>query len=248
MTKTIDHKKTDLPQGQDAYLQIVDGIRHGRLSPGDRLTETDLAQQFGISRTPIREAIRQLESDGLVVHVPRVGATIRVLDHAEISELYDMRAVLEGTAARFAARAASTVELDELSDIHAALRGATDPFDHHQINRQFHDALLDAARNRFLVRSVAAVNKTLLILGPTTLREADRAMRAVEEHAGVLAALRDRDETKAETEMRAHIQAAHRARLRQLRTTRSKDITDFAARAHPNFDAPQPYQDAAQGD
>ena len=96
----------ELSQGQEAYRRILEEVRVGHLLPGDRLMEVELAKRLGISRTPIREAIRQLESDGVVAHVPRVGASIRRLDHAEISELYDMRAVLEGTAARFAARAA----------------------------------------------------------------------------------------------------------------------------------------------
>lgn len=209
--------KPDRPQGQDAYLRIVSEIRAGKLMPGDRLTETDLAQRFGISRTPVREAIRQLEADGLVSHTPRLGATIRSLDHAEISELYDMRAVLEGTAARFAARAASDVELGELSSIHEAMAKTRTGEDLYRLNQQFHGALLDAARNRFLVRSVDAIHKTLLILGRSTMEEGERATAALEEHARILSALQARDPDAAESAMRAHIEAAHRARLRQIR-------------------------------
>lgn len=206
----------NISQGQDAYNRIVAEIRAGTLRPGDRLTETELAQRLGISRTPVREAIRQLEGDGLVTHIPRVGAAIRRLDHAEISELYDMRAVLEGTAARFAARAASDVELDELEAIHAQMQGA-EASDLYDLNRAFHAALLDAARNRFLVKSVAAIHTTLLILGPSTMEVGDRAAEAISEHGAVLDALRRRDQDGAEEAMRAHIHAAHRARLRQIR-------------------------------
>ncbi len=209
--------KSDLPQGQDAYQRIVAEIRAGTLLPGDRLTETDLAQRLGISRTPVREAIRQLEADGLVVHTPRLGATIRTLDHAEISELYDMRAVLEGTAARFAARAASEVELGELAAIHAAMAAPASAEVLARLNQQFHRALLDAARNRFLLRAVGAIHKTLLILGRSTMEADDRAAAAHAEHARILAALTARDPDAAEAAMRAHIAAAHAARLRQLR-------------------------------
>jgi DNA-binding GntR family transcriptional regulator len=121
-----DAPETDTRQGRDAYARLVADIRAGTLRPGDRLTETDLADRLGISRTPVREAIRQLESDGLVTHIPRVGAVVRRLDYAEITELYEMRAVLEGTAARFAARAASDVELAELGAINAEMRQAPD--------------------------------------------------------------------------------------------------------------------------
>src|SRR5690606_5593439 len=89
----------DGPHGQIAYRRLLEEIGRGELQPGTRLREVELAERLGISRTPIREAIRQLESDGLVVHLPRQGATVRVLEYSEIMELYEMRAVLEATAA-----------------------------------------------------------------------------------------------------------------------------------------------------
>ena len=212
-----DQTKTDLPQGQDAYLRILAQIRDGKLKPGERLTETELARSLGISRTPVREAIRQLESDGLVTHVPRVGAAIRTLDYAEITELYAMRTVLEGTAARFAARAASLVEIEELEEISSAMAKAPGGAEAYVQNRHFHEGLLNAARNRFLVKSVEAVNTTLLILGPSTLYEEARAEEALAEHEAIMTALRARDEDSAERAMRQHIDQAHKARLRQLR-------------------------------
>jgi len=119
----------DLPQGQDAYRRLVLEIRAGALKPGDRLLEVELAGRLGISRTPVREAIRQLEADGLVVHVPRVGAAVRSLDPGEVTELYEMRGVLEGTAARLAARAASDVERQELAAIYAEMAAALGKLD-----------------------------------------------------------------------------------------------------------------------
>ncbi len=204
-------------QGRDAHARLIAEISAGALKPGDRLTETELAERLGISRTPVREAIRQLESDGLVTHVPRVGAAVRRLDYAEITELYEMRAVLEGTAARFAARAASEVELAELEAINDEMKRAADTPAMSEANRHFHAVLLNAARNRFLVKAVQAVQTTLLILGPSTMEEGDRAAEAVAEHERVLTALRTRDGDAAEAAMRAHIDAAQRVRLRQLR-------------------------------
>lgn len=212
--------KKNLSQGQEAYQRIVDEIRSGALAPGDRLTETDLAARFGISRTPIREAIRQLEADGLVVHAPRLGATIRSLGHAEISELYEIRALLEAAAAQFAARAASDVEIAELESINQAMAAATDANELYVLNQQFHAALLDCARNRFLVKAVGAILKTFLILGPSTMEEPARAAMALKEHDTILAALRSRDPETAGTAMRLHIEAAHQARLRNFRKHR----------------------------
>ncbi len=216
-SRPIEPRPTESRQGRDVYEQLIAEIRSGVLKPGDRLIETDLAKRLGLSRTPVREAIRQLESDGLVTHQPRNGATVRKLDYSEITELYEMRAVLEGTAARFAARAASEVELAELEAINQEMREAPNSQALFGANRQFHNVLLNAARNRFLIKSVEAIQKTLLILGASTMEEADRAQQAIEEHESLLDSLRARDGDAAEARMRDHIEAAHRARLRQLR-------------------------------
>ena len=149
--------------------------------------------------------------------MPRQGATIRVLDYSEVMELYEMRAVLEGTAARLAARAASDLELDELETLNSELSQAVDVRTAYELNRQFHMTLLDAAKNRYLIKSVNALQKTLLIIGTSTLAEADRAQQAVKEHADLLVALKARDGVRAEELMRAHIEAAHRVRLKALR-------------------------------
>lgn len=218
----IERPHQKIPRGQTAYQRIIGEIRNGTLQPGDRLTETDLAARLGISRTPVREAIRQLETDGLVVHMPRLGATIRTLGPAEISELYDMRAVLEGAAAQFAARAASNVELNELEALHDAMMAAPDGDAMFGLNQQFHFALLDAARNRFLIKAVGAIHKTLLILGPSTIAETDRASMALTEHVAILTALKARDPKAAGDAMRHHIEAAHQARMRQSRQLRSR--------------------------
>lgn len=208
---------SNLPQGQSAYDRLLDDIRLGALPPGARLREVELAERLGLSRTPIREAIRRLEADGLVEHLPRQGASLRRLGYAEVMELYEMRAVLEGTAARLAARAASDLELRELVEINAEMTASADPTDTARLNRQFHAGLINAAKNRYLKRAIGAMARTLLILGPSTLHDPARSKSAASEHEGLLQALNARDGQTAEVRMRAHIEAAHRIRLRQLR-------------------------------
>jgi DNA-binding GntR family transcriptional regulator len=197
-------RRTEIPQGRDAYQRLIAEIRAGTLMPGDRLLETELATRLGISRTPVREAIRRLEADGLVNHVPRSGAAIRKLDYSEVTELYEMRVVLETTAARLAARTASEVELSEMEAINAEMGDAP-------------------ARNRYLGHSMRALQKTMLILGPSTMEETGRAAEAIAEHANLLVAMRNRDEARAEAAMREHMLAAHRSRLRQFRERPLKD-------------------------
>lgn len=200
-----------------AYGALLSEIREGRLSPGDRLRETDLAARFGVSRTPVREAIRQLEADGLVTHLPRIGATVRKLDYSEVMELYEMRSVLECTAARMAARAASDVEIAEIAAISDELAKAGKGIEASRLNRQFHRALLEAAKNRFLIKSMLALQKAMLILGRTTLADEERFENAIAEHTAILDALRARDGDAAQIAMHAHITAGQRARIRVLR-------------------------------
>ena len=213
-----DAPLTDALHGNTTYGALIQEIRNGRLSPGDRLRETELASRFGVSRTPVREAIRQLEADGLVTHLPRVGATVRRLEYSEVMELYEMRVVLECSAARMAARAASDIEISELKAIAEELAKVGKGTEASRLNRQFHSALLDAAKNRFLTKSMLSLQKALLILGPTTLSDSTRYDSAVKEHQAVIDALEARDGPAAEAAMRTHILAGQRARIRTLRS------------------------------
>lgn len=205
-------------QGETTYERLCDEIRSGKLPPGSRLRETEIAERLAVSRTPVREAIRRLEAEGLVDHLPRSGAVVRKLDYPELMELYEMRTVLEGTAARLAARAASPVELEELQAINDEMQRAAGQSDVAiMLNRQFHRLLLDAARNRFLLRAMATVENTLMILGTSSMAKPDRAREAVDEHREVLDALLARDGAAAEAAMRRHMERAQSARLRILR-------------------------------
>ena len=90
--------------GAAAFAALLDALRRGVFAPGDRLREEDVGQMLGLSRTPVREALRRLEAEGIIEHKPRQGAVIRTLDHSEMVELYEMRGVLERTAAQMAAQ------------------------------------------------------------------------------------------------------------------------------------------------
>lgn len=206
--------------GESVYERLCQDIQSGVLAPGSRLREAEIAERLLVSRTPVREAIRRLEAEGLVDHLPRSGAAVRRLDYSETMELYEMRTVLEGTAARLAARAASEVELEELAAINDDMRASEgQPERLFRLNRQFHRRLIEAARNRFLLKSMATVENTLLILGASSMYRPERATAAVAEHAEVLDALIARDGPRAEAAMRRHMERAQFARLQILRQT-----------------------------
>jgi DNA-binding GntR family transcriptional regulator len=216
--KTKTQAKVEIPHGQSVYARLLEAIRSCELKPGDRLTEMELAKRLDVSRTPIREAMRKLEADGLVVHEPRVGTVIRRLDYSEVVELYEVRTVLECTAASMAAKAASDVEISELAELNTEMAEAVDDARRvYELNKQFHRGLLDAAKNRYLVKTVNSLQKTLLILGASTLTENDRARETINEHAAIISALCAGDAGGAHMAMQKHIQSALRIRLRQLR-------------------------------
>ena len=199
------------------YQKLLAAIENGDLRPGDRLLETDLAQRFDVSRTPIREAIRRLETDGLVAHKPRVGAMIRVLAQQEIVELYEMRIVLEATAAQMAAKHASKAEINTLKNLNAQMmQVATDPYKVAMLNRKFHGCILSAARNRFLAQSHNSLSHALVLLGKTTLESSERVKDVVSQHDAIVEALKSVQPETAAKLMRTHMEASLEHRLNEL--------------------------------
>jgi DNA-binding GntR family transcriptional regulator len=206
-----------LPRGEAAYLYIRRAIQDGKLAPGERLREIELAKQVGLSRTPIREALSRLESEGLVAHDAVRGVVVAELDYGMVTELYYMREVLEGTAARLAAQHASDVEISILDDLcrqyEAALK---DEAALAVSNRRFHEMLYRCSHNRYLLNMVTVLHNALSLLGGTTLGNPERAAESLGEHRAVVTAIRARDADAAEQALRAHIRAAQKVRMQML--------------------------------
>jgi DNA-binding GntR family transcriptional regulator len=197
----------------EAYLRIKEKIREGKLRPGARITETELSDELKMSRTPVREAIGRLESDGLIVHEARIGLTVTRPDYQLVMELYTMREALEGTALRLAAQHASDAEVEALCELVAREPGVIkDAKTLSSLNVKFHGLIALAAHNRYLVKSLDTMSATLSLL-PTMLGNHERAAAAHEEHVAMVDALRQRDPKAAEEAARAHIRSARRSRL-----------------------------------
>lgn len=207
----------NLPRGERAYRHIRAAIQSGQLKPGERLREVELAESIGLSRTPIREALARLESDGLIVHDATRGIVVAELDYSMVTELYYMREVLEGTAARLTARHASEVEISILEDLCRQYEAALGDEAQLEIsNRQFHDTLYRCSHNRYLVNMLTVLHDALSLLGNTTLGSPERAAETLKEHEAVVAAIRERDADGAEQALRAHIRAAQKVRMKRL--------------------------------
>lgn len=212
----MDHTQ-DMSQGEAAYAALLNAIREGQFRPGDRLREIDISTRLSLSRTPIREALRRLETDGIVEHRPRLGAVIRSLSHAEVVELYEMRVVLERTAAEMAAKHAAPAEVDELEDINAAISVSVDPDVAAALNQNFHHCIYLATRNRFLLESARALNNALMLLGPTTLADEARIKTVTHQHQDIIDAIRSGDVEAAGASAEAHLETSLRHRLKVLR-------------------------------
>lgn len=209
---------TDQSQGSLAYDKLHAAIREGLFAPGDRLREIEVAERLTLSRTPVREALRRLEADGIIEHRPRIGAVIRTLSQSEVVELYEMRIVLEGTAAEMAAKHASDAETDELDALNEAIaNAANNPHEAAAVNQQFHRCIYLATRNRFLLESARALNNALMLLGPTTMADEARISTVCHQHQDIIDAIRAGDIEAAGASAEAHLQTSLRHRLMVMR-------------------------------
>ncbi len=214
--------KPSRSSASEAYELLLAEIESGGLPPGTRLREVELAERFSISRTPIREALKRLELQGLITHEPHHGAVVAALDYGQMAELYLLREVLEGTAARLAAQHASAVEIGVLQAMVESDRGLVgQPRQLALTNRAFHQQVRDSGRNRFVSHALENLRLSLALLAGTTLAVPGRGAEFVSEHAEIVARMAARDCDGAEEAARQHIRNAFKTRVelqqRQLR-------------------------------
>lgn len=205
------------PRGEQIFSALITGLREGRYLPGRRIRDKDIAEEFGVSRTPARDAIGRLCSRGLLEMTPG-GLTVRTLSPPEVLELYTVRQILEGSAARFAAQHASRAEILALADLMSSFfEQAGNPKIQAKLNRQFHAGIREAAHNRFLTKTLDELDVALCLLPGTTYDIADRAAQAYREHIEILNGIETRDADAAEAAAKRHIQQAQQARLSDRR-------------------------------
>lgn len=203
--------------GEAAYEAVMDAIRRGDYLPGARLREEEVGARLNLSRTPVREALRRLEAEGIVEHRPRAGAVVRRLSHAELVELYEMRVVLERTAAELAARHGTEAEIDTLAALNRQIEEErANPARAAALNQAFHRGLYLACRNRFLLDAARGLNNALLLLGPTTFTDAGRVDVVVTQHGAIIDALAARDADAAGRAAETHLETSLRVRLKAL--------------------------------
>jgi len=200
---------------KDAYDLILKAIDEGTYRPGSRLVESELAERFGVSRTPIREALQRLETQGLLTRDGR-SLIVASLDHDQMAQLYIVRAELEGLAARLAAQHAAGEEIKVLQDMvladHALL---DDPSALSRANRRFHKQIHLASHNKYLVQQLDLVHRSMALMATTSLAAEGRSPVALEEHAAIVQAIADRDGGRAARMLKDHLSTAFEVRLKE---------------------------------
>jgi DNA-binding GntR family transcriptional regulator len=205
---------------------LEDQILTGVLRPGDRLDEVSLAERFGVSRTPIREALFQLAATGLVEHRPRRGAFVANVGPRRLSEMFEVMAELESLCARLAARRATAQDIAAITAAHtaceaAAASGNSDAY--YYANEEFHQRIRLIGGNEFLLDQVDALQKRLKAYRRIQLRARDRIRSSFDEHARIVTAIEAGDAEAAGDAMRCHV-AVQGDRFADLLSTLSREL------------------------
>jgi DNA-binding GntR family transcriptional regulator len=206
------------------YEQVAERLRNRifahELAPGTWVDEQTLAEEYGISRTPLREALKVLASEGLVTLKPRRGCYVTELSEQDLDEIFPLMAMLEGRCAFEATEKAKPAEIKRLKAIHAELAkqaaaGDADLF--FETNQAFHVALQELAGNRWLAQMIEDLRKVMKLRRRDSLRLEGRIAASLAEHRAILDACAGRDAKAAERRMRAHLLSG-RAALSKLQT------------------------------
>lgn len=192
----------------DVSEQLREMIYQRKLMPGDWIDEMALCAQIGISRTPLREALKVLHAEGLIEIVPRRGSRVSVLDEDGLHELFPVMATLEGLCAYFAVKHQSEEELAELEQLHARLEelataGKVDEY--FEANHQFHKTVQKFAHNRWLSRITSELRNVLLLARHRQLKVPGRLQQSLEEHRMIIDAFRNGDAKAAQERMNDHL-------------------------------------------
>jgi DNA-binding GntR family transcriptional regulator len=208
---------THLPLRDKVVAELRRRIIDGEYAPGDRLTEDRLADTFGVSRNPVREAIRMLEAEGYLVATPRRGATVARVSPQDVSDLFDVRLALEVLAARLVTERAGAAGVTALDDIVTAARAAVGErrFDDvAELNSRFHATICVLSGNALLGGMMDALNGRLWWVYRQTADR--RATDSWAEHQALVTAIRSGDAEAAGEAARQHVLAARAAAFNQL--------------------------------
>lgn len=220
MNARVPHSTDRIPASA-LYEEVAERLRSRifshELAPGTWIDEQALAEQYGISRTPLREALKVLAAEGLVTLKPRRGCYVTELSERDLDEIFPLLGLLEGRCAFEAAQNARSEDLRSLQALHdqleqAASTGNIEGF--FEANQAFHRAIQEIAGNRWAIQLIGDLRKVLKLMRHQSLFREGRLEQSLAEHRGIVSAVLSRDASGAETAMRAHLDHGRRALAR----------------------------------
>ncbi|MGB9812917.1 MAG: GntR family transcriptional regulator [Thermovenabulum sp.] len=215
------------PLREIVFQALREAIISGELKPGERLMEVQLAEEMGVSRTPVREAIRKLELEGLVVMVPRKGAYVAGLSMKDAADVFEVRQSLEGLAAALAAERITDEEIEALERILLEINDAAEKNDLNLIiqkDAEFHNILFKASRNDKLVQIINNLKEQIDRFRIQSFENPGRLKKLVEEHKKIVEAISERNVEKAKKLAEEHIEKVENNVMNILR--KQMDIGD----------------------
>lgn len=204
----MNTKLNNRPLYEDVAERLREQIFSHELAPGSWLDEQSLALAFGISRTPMREAIKVLASEGLVTTKMNKGAYVTEVDRRDLEQIFTVLSLLEGQAAKETAMKASEAQLTQLDNLHHRLEKAAADRDLEQffeINVKFHDLIQEIAGNKWMNGVIEDLRKVLKLQRRDSLSRSGRLLSSLVEHREILQAILKRDPPAAELAMRKHL-------------------------------------------
>jgi len=199
----------------EEYLRAK--LESGEIAPGERLRQDQLAEELGVSSTPVREALRRLEAEGLVLHVPNKGVTAREVRKDDVEEIFPLRILLEGYATRLAASRLTQKDLELLTALHHTMANLEDAGDRRtfaEVNNRWHWIIYRSAGSKLLEKTVWSVWRLASVDDLWTI--SGRSAASVGEHERILLALRSRDGEEAEKAMADHLGIGQRFLLEYI--------------------------------
>jgi DNA-binding GntR family transcriptional regulator len=214
---------------------IRDAIIKGALKPGEKVAEPELAERFGISRTPIREAFRQLESEGYLTVIPRKGAVVAAFSQKDIEEFYAIKSILEGYAARKACENLTSKEIEKLEAFNAKLLNLAEGSDikhFFKVHNDFHDLFIRAAQNDKLSEMISGLVSKFQRLRLASLSLPGRMKISVEEHEKIIDSFRKKNPVLAEKLVRKNAEYGGRVLVQGGNTEANMKPAERSAMLH----------------
>jgi DNA-binding GntR family transcriptional regulator len=204
------------PLREIVFESLREAIISGVLKPGERMMEVQLAEEMGVSRTPVREAIRKLELEGFVIMVARKGAYVAGISSKDVAEVFEIRAALEGLAAALAAERITDTEKEDLERVLVVKAASLEANDFSSLiekDTEFHELIYKASRNERLMQIISNLREQINRFRMVSLAHPGRGREALEEHRKIAEAIADRDFTLAQSLAQEHIENAENALL-----------------------------------